>query len=223
MATPEQGYKNAMLKRQKSILGVPVNTPSPVTPTAPVAPVAPTGNPLGIDEFIKKNYGGMPSAEAGEAYVKYRDSLKSQQDKYNKDLDKYNLDTNYNAATSSLTPAAEADTAEYNRLSPLAQRRLIGNLNSRGLGASLAAGGSGSGAYSELLNSQAQGLGNLQAGYQDLSNQLERQKASDTIDMDSFYRSLAGQREYARQLQKQNAFGFEDILGLGLGAAKGFL
>lgn len=134
-----------------------------------------------------------------------------------KDIEKIVQQNNYDAAEKSLAPAEQADVAEYQRTSPMAQRKLIGQLNARGLGSSLMAGGSGSGAYSELLNRQASGLAGIQSGYQGLQNSLEQQLASGKIDTNQYYQQLGAQRAMAKQLQQQNSFGLDDIFGLAPG------
>ena len=146
----------------------------------------------------------MRSDLFGKQYNEYVDSLtKAEQKK--------TLDTNYGAAMGSLTPAKEADVAEYQRTSPFVQRKLLGSLNARGLGSSVLAGGSGSGALSELAAKQQSGLQGIKQGYQGMYDELERQKAGDNIDMDSFYSQLGRQREYARQQQIANRPDFFDF------------
>jgi len=176
------------------------NDPKP--PAVPVIPKA----PLSYDDWLKTQPGIGVFGNGKQDYLKplYEQQYGTYADPLNKAKEKYDLNTNYATAQGALQPAASADIAEYQRTSPLAQRRLLGGLNARGLGSSVAAGGSGSGAIGELSNRQQSGLYNIQSGYQSLANQLDKQKAGDAINLDSFYQSIARQRELARQLSQQN-------------------
>ncbi len=184
---------------------------SPVTP-APVG-TEPIGNIkdwLWNQDFYKNNQ---------DFYNKYSDEQLSDMfsgkyDEYLSGSQKAETSSNYNQALGALTPAMNADVGEYQRVSPFAQRKLLGGLAGRGLGTSVMAGGSGSGAMSELANRQQAGLFGIQSGYQDLANQLEKQKAGEDIDLDAFFSNLSSRRNYARQMAQQQQTDVWDILGV---------
>lgn len=163
-----------------------------------------------IDYQVSRRFNMNQAQNDYNAYVQQFDTTKKQEQTQQ-------TGTAYETAIGALRPAQEADVAEYQRLAPLAQSRLLGSLNARGLGASVAAGGSGSGALGELSNQQQQGLFGIQSGYQDLANQLERQKAGDQIDLDAFFGNLGRQRSFAMQQRKSMQPDVFDVAKLGAG------
>jgi len=126
----------------------------------------------------------------------------------------------YNQAQSALVPAEQADVNEFNRTSPFVQRQMLGMLNSRGLGSSVLAGGSGSGGLSELANRQKSELSNIQGGYQSLSDSLTQGLKGSNINYQDFLNSLQGQQAAAQKLKQQQAFDPFDILGLSASVGK---
>jgi hypothetical protein len=150
------------------------------------------------------------------------------------------LASNYATASNSLNSQWQADAANQNRLAPFQQRRLMGNVASRGLGRSYMgnvtktqapgssfmsmwnqapstvntkSGGYGSGMMTELLGNQASQMGSLNSGYEGLQNELSRQQSTDNIDLNSFFDSLSRQRLINQQQQNANTPSIFDYLG----------
>ena len=244
MMTPST---SSLLGRKTSALGIlptsPTTTPTTASATPPTnllglggAPATGVGNLLGTtpkkplpsfgDWYTANGKGSTDTATLENQYNRYLDSVNGPLAAGSTDyvgpgeIDAYFTGNAYKTANDALKPAEAADVAEFNRTAPFAQRRLLGGLNARGLGSSVMAGGSGSGALGELSNRQQNQLGSIESGYQGIANNLERGKASDQINMDSFYQQLAQQRAYAQQLQQQSQFDPFQILGLGASAAK---
>ncbi len=119
------------------------------------------------------------------------------------------LDTNINAATNATNAARQADIDQFQGLAPMAQRKLLGGLNARGLGSSVAAGGSGSGYLGALANRQASDLGGIELGYDNLLNSLAQRRRAGKYDIGGFYDDLSNAKKQA----KNNEAGFLDYLG----------
>jgi hypothetical protein len=188
-------------------------------------------DPSSFDYWFNKNYLGQAKKMFGEhldpnmnlQFRAYRDSLKddyeSYKDDFSKQQDRIKLGSEYDEASSALGDARTADVNEFQSLAPMAQRKLLGSLNSRGLGSSVAAGGAGSGYMSSLANRQASTLGDIELGYQNLGQNLANRKKAGQIGISDFYNDLGFAKEQARGKKAD----FFDFLGGIIGGAKDFL
>lgn len=180
----------------------------PVGPTVQATTVDPNDSQPKLDAYLAGQTGPITLDNKG-----IRDVVDARgvNDKL---LEKKVQDYNYNYATGQVGNAEAADVNEYMRVSPMLQRKMLGSLNSRGLGSSVLAGGSGSGYLGELSNKQQSGLFGLKSGYQGLRDQLEQQHLAGNLDINSFYNALAQRKAYAQSLKDQQGDLFTDILGL---------
>lgn len=174
----------------------------------------------GFDAWLNNTYGTTGTSEGydkllGE-YAKYSgiNASQWQGDSTRKRLEKDILNTNISASSAAADKAKQADIAQYQALAPLAQQKLLGSLNARGLGSSVMAGGSGTGYMSSLANQQMQGLGNIEQNYQDLQQGLAARKQAGKYDINGFYNDLGN----ARTKAAAQGGGLMDWLGGAVGA-----
>lgn len=198
-----------------------------------------SGSAPSLEDYIQSTYGGG-AYDLGQATEDYRKKYspqysqhgdlltdifggsgdnQSEIDRFNKTVDTSALGLGADQAMGSVEKSRLADVADFQAQAPLAERNLLGSLNRRGLGLSALSGGQGTGALKSLADRFSKNLGNINLGYQDLTQQLQRQKRAGTFDISDFYGNLDLARKQAKS-QEADAF---DFLGSLTGVAGGFL
>jgi len=169
-------------------------------------PQTPWGGP-GRGDVVQLPPGAI---ENNPDYISYKDE-------YGQEKSKEEISNEYQKARAALGSQSEADIEEFMRQSPILQGRALGALNARGLGSSVASGGSGTGYLDELARSRAEGFTDMESLYQGLGNQLDLAEKGELIDLSGFYDQLSRARRENQIANKQNQAGPLDFLSLGTG------
>jgi len=113
----------------------------------------------------------------------------------------------------------QADVGEFNRMIPQARGKLLGNLASRGLGASLGTGGLGTSDLNEFGTAQSKTLGEMEAAQKKFSGDLGLQNQARQNAINNFLMNY----NLMDQNTRGSGAGVGDFLGLGANIGRGLM
>ena len=154
--------------------------------------------------------GGIPIS-ALDGYSGTLSGLEADRDKANSD--NQNIQ-NQNVAGYNATQSANAQNIGYLQQAAIAQNRLLGQLNSRGLLNSFENGGAGTGDFQQLQNSLDNAINSHGQSLQNELSGLSQQDAMYQMALSNYNNEMNN----FGQMQKSNIPGLSDIMGLGVSA-----